>query len=232
MFEKFTERARKSMSLARQQAQNLKSESIGTEHMLLGILYEGGGIATKALLQFKVDLRRVQDEIMKILSPLPASVSLLGMIPFTPRAKRAIELAGEEASRVGSEIIGTQHLLVGCLQEGEGLAAQILSHFDVTLPALCDVIRKLEEEAHPPVAAISTTPRRIRIVFYKKASDGHLSHGKTLFVCGSQYVEEGSLVVDGLTEADKDQTAAALATQRVCAVYLIEDVATLLDQDP
>src|SRR6185295_16273834 len=146
MFEKFTERGRKVMSLSRQESQRLNSEMICTEHILLGILQEGGGAAAKALAVFKVDLARVRREVERIVTPSTSPTVTLGQIPFSPRSKRVIELAGEEASRTNSDVIGTEHLLVGCLAEGEGVGAQILSHMDVTLPALQEVIKKLREE--------------------------------------------------------------------------------------
>lgn len=227
MFEKFTERARKVMSLARQAAQNLNGESIETEHILLGILTEGGGVAAKALGQFRVDLRRVQDEVARILSPQPGRQLLgqmLGQIPFSPRSKRVIELAGEEASRTNSDVIGTEHLLIGCIEEHDGVAAQMLSHFDITAPMLRQVVQKLTEQAKPVPARPPAVagPRRIRVVFYKKALM-EIPSGRTLFVAGVAHVEVGSLVVEGVTEIDRDRTAAALAAERGSDVFLVTD---------
>jgi len=222
MFEKFTERGRKVMSLSRQESQRLNSEMICTEHILLGILQEGGGAAAKALAVFKVDLARVRREVERIVTPSTSPTVTLGQIPFSPRSKRVIELAGEEASRTNSDVIGTEHLLVGCLAEGEGVGAQILSHMDVTLPALQEVIKKLREESQPPAARTSTKPGRIRVVFYKKALM-EIPSGRTLFVAGAAHVEVGSLVIEGVTELDRDRTAAALATERGSDVFLVTD---------
>ena len=114
MFEKFTERARKVMSLARQEAQRLNSEFIGTEHILLGIIQEGGGVAAKVLKNLNVDLKRIRQEIEKLITPSTSPTVTLGQLPFSPRAKRVIELAGEAASSLGHDVIGTEHLLLGC----------------------------------------------------------------------------------------------------------------------
>ena len=222
MFEKFTERARKVMSLARQESQRLNSDFIGTEHVLLGLVQEGGGVAVKALAKFKVDLQRIRQEVNRLVQPPASPSSMLGQIPFSPRAKRLIELAGEEASRTNSPVIGTGQLLVACLAEEEGIACKVLRNLDVNLPALQKIVFDLEEEGnavtggHPPEVEKST----IRITFYKKGGAGL---GKALFVAGAQYVENGFLVVDGVTEADAGSTAAALAAQRSCDVYLVEN---------
>ena len=87
MFEKFTERARKVMSLARQEAQRLNSEFIGTEHILLGIIQEGGGVAAKVLKNLNVDLKRIRTEIEKLITPSTSPTVTLGQLPFSPRAK-------------------------------------------------------------------------------------------------------------------------------------------------
>ena len=133
MFEKFTERARKVMSLARQEAQRLNSEFIGTEHILLGIIQEGGGVAAKVLKNLNVDLKRIRQEIEKLITPSTSPTVTLGQLPFSPRAKRVIELAGEAASSLGHDVIGTEHLLLGLLKENEGIAAQVLTNLGLKL---------------------------------------------------------------------------------------------------
>src|SRR5438876_422434 len=133
MFEKFTERARKVMSLARQEAQRLNSEFIGTEHILLGIIQEGGGVAAKVLKNLNVDLKRIRQEIEKLITPSTSPTVTLGQLPFSPRAKRVIELAGEAASQLGHDVIGTEHLLLGLLKENEGIAAQVLTNLGLKL---------------------------------------------------------------------------------------------------
>jgi ATP-dependent Clp protease ATP-binding subunit ClpC len=140
MFEKFTERARKVMSLARQEAQRLNSEFIGTEHILLGIIQEGGGVAAKVLKNLNVDLKRIRQEIEKLITPSTSPTVTLGQLPFSPRAKRVIELAGEAASGLGHDVIGTEHLLLGLLKENEGIAAQVLTNLGLKLDEVRDMV--------------------------------------------------------------------------------------------
>jgi ATP-dependent Clp protease ATP-binding subunit ClpC len=132
MFERFTERARKVMSLARQEAQKLNHEYIGTEHILLGLVQEGGGIAAKVLRNLNVDLKKVRMEVEKLVSHGPPTMTV-GQPPFTPRAKRVLELAQEAATSLGHDYIGTEHLLLGLLKENEGIAAQVLMNLDLKL---------------------------------------------------------------------------------------------------
>ncbi|HYE98829.1 MAG TPA: Clp protease N-terminal domain-containing protein, partial [Planctomycetota bacterium] len=140
MFEKFTERARKVMSLARQEAQRLNSEFIGTEHILLGIIQEGGGVAAKVLKNLNVDLKRIRQEIEKLITPSTSPTVTLGQLPFSPRAKRVIELAGEAASSLGHDVIGTEHLLLGLLKENEGIAAQVLTNLGLKLDEVRNMV--------------------------------------------------------------------------------------------
>src|SRR5579862_598647 len=140
MFEKITERARKVMSLARQEAQRLNSEFIGTEHILLGIIQEGGGVAAKVLKNLTVDLKRIRQEIEKLITPSTSPTVTLGQLPFSPRAKRVIELAGEAASQLGHDVIGTEHLLLGLLKENEGIAAQVLTNLGLKLDEVRDMV--------------------------------------------------------------------------------------------
>jgi len=140
MFEKFTERARKVMSLARQEAQRLNSEFIGTEHILLGIIQEGGGVAAKVLKNLNVELKRIRQEIEKLITPSTSPTVTLGQLPFSPRAKRVIELAGEAASQLGHDVIGTEHLLLGLLKENEGIAAQVLTNLGLKLEEVRDMV--------------------------------------------------------------------------------------------
>ncbi len=140
MFEKFTERARKVMSLARQEAQRLNSEFIGTEHILLGVIQEGGGVAAKVLKQMNVDLKRIRQEIEKLITPSTSPTVTLGQLPFSPRAKRVIELAGETAGQLGHDVIGTEHLLLGLLKENEGIAAQVLTNLGLRLDEVRDTV--------------------------------------------------------------------------------------------
>lgn len=139
MFEKFTERARKVMSLARQEAQRLNSEFIGTEHFLLGIIAEGGGVANKVLKQFNVDSQKVKQEVEKLITPSSSPTVTLGQLPFSPRAKRVIELATEAMFQLGHDVIGTEHILLALLKENEGIAAQVLINLGLKLDGVRDM---------------------------------------------------------------------------------------------
>lgn len=140
MFEKFTERARKVMSLARQEAQRLNSETIGTEHILLGIIQEGGGVAAKVLKNLNVDLKRLRQEIEKLVTPSTSPTVTLGQLNFSVRAKHVIELAEESATQLGADVIATEHLLLGLLKENEGIGAQALINSRIDLDGVRDMI--------------------------------------------------------------------------------------------
>lgn len=140
MFERFTDRARKVMSIARQEAQRLNSDVIGTEHILLGVLQEGQSIAAKVLNSMGINLKRVRQEIEKLAQPSGTPTITLGQIPLSPRAKRVVELAGEIAQQLGQNAIATEHLLLGVLREGEGIAAQSLANMEIKLEDIRDRI--------------------------------------------------------------------------------------------
>ncbi|MBI4244127.1 MAG: ATP-dependent Clp protease ATP-binding subunit [Planctomycetes bacterium] len=143
MFDRFTDRARKVMSIARQEAQRLNSDVIGTEHILLGVLQEGQSIAAKVLQSLGVNFKRIRQEIEKLAQPAATPTITLGQIPLSPRAKRVVELAGEIAQQLGQNAIATEHLLLGVLREGEGIAAQSLMNMDIKLEDIRDKV--LEE---------------------------------------------------------------------------------------
>lgn len=129
MLERFTERARKVVYLAQQEAVRLGHRVVGTEHILLGLLAEGEGVAAKALGNINVDLGTIRQEIERIIGSEPASAYM--EIPFTPRAKRVLELAVDESRQMGHNYIGTEHILLGLIREGEGVAAQVLKNLGV-----------------------------------------------------------------------------------------------------
>jgi len=159
MFEKFTERARKVMSRARQEAQRLSSELIETEHILLGIIQEGGGVAAKALRNLNVDLKRIRQEIEKLIIPSWSPTVTLGQLPFSPRAKRVIELAGEAASQLGHDVICTEHLLLGLARERDGIAARVLAGLCLGPSAVEEAIRELLGERPDSAGAAAARPQ-------------------------------------------------------------------------
>src|SRR5688572_32067015 len=132
MFDRFTDRARKVMGLARQEAQRFNHEYIGTEHILLGLIQEGSGVAANVLRSLDIDLDKIRREVEKIVQSGPSMVTM-GQLPFTPRAKKVLELAVEEASNLGHNYIGTEHLLLGLIRENEGVAAQVLLNLGLKL---------------------------------------------------------------------------------------------------
>jgi ATP-dependent Clp protease ATP-binding subunit ClpC len=132
MFERFTDRARKVMALANQEAQRLNHEYIGTEHILLGLVKEGSGVGATVLKQLDVDLRKVRMEVEKLVKSGPDMVTM-GKLPQTPRAKKVIEYAIEEARNLGHNYVGTEHLLLGLLREQDGVAAQVLVNLGLKL---------------------------------------------------------------------------------------------------
>jgi ATP-dependent Clp protease ATP-binding subunit ClpC len=142
MFDRFTDRARKVMQLARQEATRLNHEYIGTEHMLLGLIQEGSGVAANVLRTMDIELSKIRHEIEKLVHTGSSTVTL-GQIPFTPRAKKVLELAVEEAREIGHNYIGTEHLLLGLLRENEGKAAQVLMNMELKLEAVREAV--LEE---------------------------------------------------------------------------------------
>ena len=132
MYERFTDRARKVMQLANQEAQRFNHEYIGTEHVLLGLVKEGSGVAANVLKNLDVDLRRIRNEVEKIVQSGPDMVTM-GKLPQTPRAKKVIEYAMEEARNLNHNYVGTEHLLLGLLREQEGVAAQVLMNLGLKL---------------------------------------------------------------------------------------------------
>ncbi len=132
MFERFTDRARKVMALANQEAQRFNHDYIGTEHILLGLVKEGSGVGANVLKNLGVDLRKVRLEVEKLVKSGPEMVTM-GKLPQTPRAKRVIEYAIEEARNLNHNYVGTEHLLLGLLREQDGVAAQVLMNLGLKL---------------------------------------------------------------------------------------------------
>jgi ATP-dependent Clp protease ATP-binding subunit ClpA len=124
MFERFTDRARRVVVLAQEEARELGHNYIGTEHILLGLIRERDGVAARALEALGIRLDAVRREVREIIGTGPGLPS--GHIPFTPRAKKVLELSLREAQQLGHSYIGTEHILLGLIREGEGVAAQVL----------------------------------------------------------------------------------------------------------
>jgi ATP-dependent Clp protease ATP-binding subunit ClpC len=142
MFERFTDRARKVMALANQEAQRFNHEYIGTEHILLGLVKEGSGVGANVLKNLDVDLRKVRLEVEKLVKSGPEMVTM-GKLPQTPRAKKVIEYAIEEARNLNHNYVGTEHLLLGLLREHDGVAAQVLMNLGLKLEEVREEVLNL-----------------------------------------------------------------------------------------
>ncbi|MCL6648237.1 MAG: ATP-dependent Clp protease ATP-binding subunit [Chloroflexi bacterium] len=159
-FDKFTERARKVLTLAQEEAQRFNHNYIGTEHLLLGLVREGDGVAAKVLANLGVELNKVRSAVEFIIGRGDRMV--LGEIGLTPRAKKVIELAVDEARRLNHHYIGTEHLLLGLVREGEGIAAGVLESLGVNLERVrAETIRVLSQsmpQSHPEMRSPARTP--------------------------------------------------------------------------
>ena len=140
-FEKFTERARKVLSLAQDEAQRFNHNYIGTEHLLLGLVREGDGVAANALMNLGVGLEEIRRNVEFIVGRGDRIV--LGEIGLTPRAKKVMELAVDEARRMNHHYVGTEHLLLGLIREGEGIAGGVLVSMGITLERARDEVHRI-----------------------------------------------------------------------------------------
>jgi ATP-dependent Clp protease ATP-binding subunit ClpC len=154
MNDRFTERVKKVLFLARDEAGRLQHDYIGTEHFLLGIVREGEGIAAKVLQNLGLSFEQIQQAIEKMVAPSGGTLTI-GEIPFTPRAKRVLELSVEEARLLGHNYIGTEHLLLGLIREGEGVAARVLIELGADR-------KRVREETLKLLGGIGSSPRSQR----------------------------------------------------------------------
>src|SRR5476651_2012298 len=152
MYERFTDRARKVMQLANQEAQRFNHEYIGTEHILLGLIKEGSGVAANVLKNLEIDLRKIRLEVEKIVQTGPDMVTM-GKLPQTPRAKKVIEYSIEEARNLNHNYVGTEHLLLGLLREQEGVAAQVLMNLGLKLEDVREEVLNLLRHNMPDQAS-------------------------------------------------------------------------------
>ncbi len=142
MFNRFTERARKVIVYAKEEARRFNHDYIGTEHLLMGLIREGEGVAAAVLQKLGLDLETIRIEVEKLVQPGPQT-QVLGDIPFTPRSKKALELSAEEARALGHNYIGTEHLLLGLVKEGEGMAYRVLLNLGLDLGKLRNEVMEL-----------------------------------------------------------------------------------------
>ncbi len=162
MFDRFTDRARKVMALARKEAQRFNHDFIGTEHILLGLIQEGSGVAANVLKNLGVEINKIRSEIEKNVQSGPSMVTM-GQLPFTPRAKKVLELSMEEANELGHNYIGTEHLLLGLLRENDGVAAQVLLDLGLKLEEVRSEVLELlgaEMQQESPIPQNQPKPGR------------------------------------------------------------------------
>ena len=220
MFERFTNRARHVVVLAQEEARRLQHNYIGTEHVLLGLLGEPDGLAFRALERFGMSLEGTREEVKAIVGTGSATVS--GHIPFTPRAKKILELALREALQLHHNYIGTEHILLGVIREGDGVGAQILKQHSADLTpirmAVLDLLSTMPTEAtrgrrwlRRRVASVAgpgevPEPGESAELHTTPAADTSLSEAARL--AGSQPVGSHHLLLAALGDPD---TAAARA---------------------
>ena len=163
MFERFTDRARRVVVLAQEESQRLSHNYIGSEHLLLGLLAEREGVAARALESLNVTLTAAREQVEEIIGP--GQQTPRGHIPFTPRAKKILELSLREALTMGSEVIDTEHLLLGLIDEGDGVGAQILQQRGATAQAVREAVARLIS-AEPEAAEMTgpgSEPRAVSV---------------------------------------------------------------------
>jgi ATP-dependent Clp protease ATP-binding subunit ClpC len=159
VFERFTERARQVVVLAQQEARELNHNYIGTEHILLGLLREQEGVAARVLESLGISFESARAQVIRIVAPSEEVTS--GQIPFTPRAKKVLELALREALSLGHNYIGTEHILLGLVRENDGIAARILLDFDADSDKIRnEVIRVLPGPDDPQQGSATAGPPR------------------------------------------------------------------------
>ena len=162
MFERFTDGARQVMVLAQEEAGALNHNYIGTEHLLLALIHEGEGIAAKALESLNISLDAAVQQVEEIVGRGQAPPT--GHIPFTPRAKNVLELSFREALRLGHNHIGTEHLLLGLVREGEGVAAQILWRLGADMNRVGQTVIELLPGYRPGMSFDMPTREELRMV--------------------------------------------------------------------
>jgi ATP-dependent Clp protease ATP-binding subunit ClpA len=157
MFERFTDRARRVVVLAQEEARLLNHDYIGTEHLLLGLAHEGQGVAAIGLERLGIRLEALRSQVEEIIGRGDSTPG--GHIPFTPRAKKVLELSLRESQQLGHNYIGTEHILLGLIREGEGVAAQVLVKLGADFSRVRQqVIQLLSGSARSPEAAAETRP--------------------------------------------------------------------------
>ncbi len=174
MFERFTDRARRVVVLAQEEARLLKHNFIGTEHLLLGLIREGDGVAAEALESVGIGLDAVRRQVALIVGEGAAGSAQSGHIPFTPRAKKVLELALRQALQLGHNYIGTEHILLGVLAEGHGVAVRVITEADVEPARLRSLVIGLLPDAPAVEEAVRGGRRGVMAGSRGRAQYAHL----------------------------------------------------------
>lgn len=159
MFERFTERARRVLGLAQEEAKRLGHDYVGTEHILLGLVREGEGVAAEVISNLGISLESIRIEVEKV-APKGSEMLTYGDVPFTPHAKRVLELSVEEARRLGHNYIGTEHLLLGLIREGEGIGSKVLINLGISLDTVRDEAMNLLGGGMPSAKPAASHPKK------------------------------------------------------------------------
>ena len=221
MFERFTEQARQVVVFAQEESRTLKHNYIGTEHILLGLLREQEGVAARVLESLELDVERVRAQVARIVGSSEEVSD--GPIPFTPRAKKVLELALREAIILSHSYIGPEHILLGLLRETEGVAAQVFRAFDVDLENIRDeVLREVPEPGEEPPpgspsARVVTLPHQSRMAFDFPIQVSLAPHLRRLMmIAAARALEDGrtdTQLRDLMLALVRDEQAAALLSR-------------------
>jgi hypothetical protein len=185
VFERFTDRARRVLVLAQEEARLLNHNFIGTEHLLLGLVQEGDGVAARVIAGFGISLDDVRAKVHEAVGP--STAVLVGSAPFTPRAKKVLELALREALQLGHNYIGTEHILLGLVREGEGVGAQVLSSLGIDLVRVRHEVTRL-------LAGSQLTDGPMGTVGLQPVTGLHRGELVECSFCGRRPPESGQLV--------------------------------------
>ena len=192
MFERFTDRARRVVVLAQEEARMLNHNYIGTEHILLGLIHEGEGVAAKALESLGISLDAVRQQVEEIIGQGQQAPS--GHIPFTPQAKKVLELSLSESKALGHHYIGTEHILLGLIREGKGVGAKALESLGISLDTVRQQVQEIIGQGqHAPSGHIPFTPAA------KEVLELALSESKAL---GHHYVGTEHILLGLIREGD------------------------------
>ena len=191
MFERFTDRARRVVVLAQEEARMLDHNWIGTEHILLGLVHEGEGVAAKALISLGISLAAMRQAVEDIIGR--GAEPPYGHIPFTPRSKKVLELSLREALSLGSDYIGTEHILLALLREGDGVGAQILVSAGVDLnrvrQQVIELLHGQREEDAPSAAASMPLTASTRLAVSTRPTGDDLVNRLASFVTRLNAIE-------------------------------------------